>query len=436
MAEGEGHVETLRVVPAVTHQQALAVADMSELSGEVAERGVVLEPHRHGLGELARGVHRTVEHVSHSAAARLTEQPALDDRGHTVGEGERDHAAVRQHHHDTRVHREHGIEHRKLLGGQIDVVAVEALRLLRGREPEEEHGHVSRRRDVDGFRPQVVCRASGRGDGTTFDREARGVGDVVAADGAQSVEGLVDARGVDQRRARSLEPRLGRERADHGDLLVVGERQQRTVVLQQHDGPTSGLPGQRVVRVDVERAGHGRTPGGLAHEVDRATGCGVEHALGEFAGAHGCDELRIRPPTGRGHLQVESCGDAGDAVVHGSPVRDDEAVEAPVVAEHAGEQPGVLGGPDAVELVVRAHDRPRRSVLHDTLESAQVDLPQRTRIHVGARAHAVELLVVRSEVLERGADALRLDAADGRGSEHARHDRVFREVLEVAAAQR
>ena len=436
MAEREGHVETLRVVPAVADQQALAVAHVSELAGEVAEGRVVLEPHGHRLGELARGVHRTVEHIGDGAATGLAQQPALDDRGHAVGEGQCHDPAVGQDDHDARVDLEHGIEHGQLLGRQVDMVAVEALRLLRSRQTEEQHRHVRRPGDADGLGPQLLRGATGCRNGSAFDREARGVADVLAADDTQLVECVVHAGGVDQRRAGALETRLGREGTDHGDLLVCGERQQRAVVLQQHDRATGGFPCERVVRVDVERTCDGRTLPRFAHEVDGTGGSGVEHAFGKGSRAHGLDELRVGPSTRGRHLQVEPCRDADDAIVHGSPVRDHEAVEAPVVAQHAGEQPRVLRGPDPVELVVRAHDGPGCRVLHDPLESAQVDLAQRARVHIRARAHAVELLVVGREVLERGADALRLDATDRCGAEDAGHDRVLREVLEVASAQR
>ena len=72
----------------------------------------------------------------------------------------------------------------------------------------------------------------------------------------------------------------------------------------------------------------------------------------------------------------------------------------------------------------------------DPLEGAQVDLAQRALVDVGGDPHAVGLLVVGGEVLERRADALALQAAHERRAEDAGDERVLGEVLEVAAAQR
>src|SRR5690606_19486752 len=103
---------------------------------------------------------------------------------------------------------------------------------------------------------------------------------------------------------------------------------------------------------------------------------------------------------------------------------------------HVGEQPRILRRVDAVDPVVRAHDRPGLRLLDDPLEPAQVDLAQGARVDVGAHPHPIVLLVVRGEVLERRAHALRLDAAHERGAQHPRDDGVFGPVLEIAAAQR
>ena len=48
-----------------------------------------------------------------------------------------------------------------------------------------------------------------------------------------------------------------------------------------------------------------------------------------------------------------------DPVVNRAPVGDDQALEAELLAQHGGEQPGVLGGGQPVDLVVGAHHRPR-----------------------------------------------------------------------------
>ena len=101
----------------------------------------------------------------------------------------------------------------------------------------------------------------------------------------------------------------------------------------------------------------------------------VEHRFFEYGRLDGIDQAR-RAGAARGrHLQVEPGGDRGDRVVDRAPVRHHEAVEAPFLAQHPGEQPTVLGGVDAVDLVVGGHHRPRGGGGDDVLEAGQVDLP-------------------------------------------------------------
>ena len=188
--------------------------------------------------------------------------------------------------------------------------------------------------------------------------------------------------------------------------------------------------------VHVERTGRRRSGLGLGDEVEHAVRRDIQRLRVERAILHGGDELRVGASARRRHFEVEACGQPHDTVVDGAPVAHDEPFEAPVVAQHLSEEPRVLRRVDAVDLVVGAHDRPGLRVPHDPFEAAQVDLAQRPRVDIGRHPHPVVLLVVRREVLERRADALRLDAGDEGHPERTRHDRVLREVLEVASAQR
>ena len=111
-------------------------------------------------------------------------------------------------------------------------------------------------------------------------------------------------------------------------------------------------------------------------------------------------------------------------------------VEAPLVSQHLGKQPVVLARVHAVDLVVGAHHGPRPRLGHDSLEGAEVHLPQRARVDVGADPQPVGLLAVDREVLERRADVPALQAVDPRGREDSGQQRVLGEVLEVPAAER
>ena len=63
VAEGEAGRQLARVVPAVPHQHAFAVAHLTVLAGEVAERRVVLEPPRERGREAATGFGVAGQHV-------------------------------------------------------------------------------------------------------------------------------------------------------------------------------------------------------------------------------------------------------------------------------------------------------------------------------------------------------------------------------------
>ena len=252
---------------------------------------------------------------------------------------------------------------------------------------------------------------------------------------AQLVERDVDAGRVDLRAAGALVARGAGELADDRDRVAGGrlEREQRVVVLEQHRALGGDGAGERVVGVGVEvGAGLGGCPvDELEHARDRL----VEQGLVELAGAHGGDDRGVADAEVGRHLEVEPGGDRRHAVVDRAPVGHHEPVEAPLVAQHLGQQPVVLGRVRAVDLVVGAHDRPRPRLLDDALEAGEVDLAQRALVDVGRDAQPVGLLVVGRVVLDRRADALALQALDERRAEHAGDERVLGEVLEVAPAQ-
>ena len=107
-----------------------------------------------------------------------------------------------------------------------------------------------------------------------------------------------------------------------------------------------------------------RGPGGRGGR-QRATGDGVHHlAVGG----------RVAP----GHLQIEARGHRSHPVDHRTPVAHYDTVEAPLVTQHAGEQPVALRCPLTVDPVVGRHHRPRPGLRDDPVERPQVDLPQRS----------------------------------------------------------
>ena len=95
------------------------------------------------------------------------------------------------------------------------------------------------------------------------------------------------------------------------------------------------------------------------------------------------------------HHQVVACRDfllCGQVVAFTNPVGHHDALEAPLVAQHVGEQVFVALGVDPVNLVVRRHDGPRVALANHPFEPAQIDFAQGTLTDVLAHSGTVALL--------------------------------------------
>ena len=109
---------------------------------------------------------------------------------------------------------------------------------------------------------------------------------------------------------------------------------------------------------------------------------------------------------------------------HREPVAEHEALEPEVVSQDVGQQVLVLRGLDAVHLVVRGHHGRDAAVLDDHPEVTAVDLAQRLLVQLRIVGVAVDLDVVRHEVLGVGGDVL-LHAHGQRGGQAAHLERVL-----------
>lgn len=135
-----------------------------------------------------------------------------------------------------------------------------------------------------------------------------------------------------------------------------------------------------------------------------------------------------RLKVGAGYLAAFKCGFQllGLAVAHldivpgenlvgvaavDAPVCCDHALEAPLVAEHLGEQFMAHRSVAAVDEIVGGHNCPRVGLFDAYLEAAQIYLPERALGNSGIAFKAVRLPVVAGEVLYGCGDFLRLDAA-------------------------
>ncbi len=248
--------------------------------------------------------------------------------------------------------------------------------------------------------------------------------------------------------------RVAGMRAQHQQLadLFRIQGQKPLVVLEQHDGlgRRFARQGDRFRR-RRQTVGLGRVDIGIferaAEELDLEDTAHrhVDFRLGDAAGLHQFQQLRIGRRI-RGFdvnagldgaiSRFGQVGDqvvAGDQFVDGEIVGDRDALEAPLIAQDGRQQPLVGVRRDAVDFVVRRHDRARIGFLDDLLERrkevlAQVAFTDLGRTDIGA----VFRLAVTGHVLQRGEDLVRrqrqglaLEAQHGRLAHFAAQVRVL-----------
>ena len=216
------------------------------------------------------------------------------------------------------------------------------------------------------------------------------------------------------------------------------QRQHATVVLQQHRPSCRRPPDDRsclrVVGGDLRRAGVGgaRPVGEGEHTGDRA----VEIVDGHVAALQGGAQVLAASSWRAGHLHIEPGEQRLGRAVRAEPVADDEAVEAPLVAQQLGQQPVVLAAERAVEAVVAGHDHAHVGPADGGLERDEVQLAQRAFVDLRGDRHPLELGVVADEVLDARGHTLGLQPADVGDGELRRQDRILAVALEVAPADR
>ena len=268
------------------------------------------------------------------------------------------------------------------------------------------------------------------GRGAAVARGALGI-----AGGGQALEGLREAEGVNPARAGALVAHIAGHTAYDGEARPLREGQGAVLVLQEHGPLERGAQGESVVRLDVEGVGPGGVLMRAAGEGRDAGGALVYITLVKLPPPDGAQGLALHIRAAAGHGEVAAGAEGGEPVGQRAPVGYDEAAEAPLAAEYVREQAAVVAAIDAVEPVVRAHDRAGAAALHGALEGGEVYLAERALVHDAVGAEARELLRIRGEVLGAGRGALGLHAAYECGGELAGEERVLAVVLEVPPAE-
>ena len=89
---------------------------------------------------------------------------------------------------------------------------------------------------------------------------------------------------------------------------------------------------------------------------------------------------------------------ARDDVIDCAPVRDDEAIELPLVTEDIFQQITVFASVNPVNFVVRGHNHPGFRLFYRKFKGAEVNLVEGTKIHDRIVDHAIALLRIAGEM--------------------------------------
>ena len=209
---------------------------------------------------------------------------------------------------------------------------------------------------------------------------------------------------------------------DHGDAIGVGDGE-RAVVLEEDDRLSGRGAGELAVRLACAHARGVVAVGHLDELIEDAERRAVDDLRGDAAIVHGGGELVVEDEAER-HLEIEPRVHAAGRVAHSeAEVADDEAVEAPAIAEHVREQLAAVAAPVAVDCIVRAH-HDRRAGVDAHLEMREVHLVQYARRHRHVDVEAHVLHRVGGEVFHAG-HGVALDALHERASHRADVHRVF-----------
>lgn len=230
--------------------------------------------------------------------------------------------------------------------------------------------------------------------------------------------------------------------ADEGHPLPRVQRQAR-VAVGQHGDALGGEPGQllaapgtvgrRQVGRVVARLAQGAGPVGETQQPAQVL---VDDWLTDLAGLDGGDEGVAPGAVGAGHDEVEPAVGGRGHGTGGEPVGHDQSLVPPFALHDLVVHVLLLGGGDAVDVVVGGHHRPRVGFADRDLERQQVQLAERGLVDDTVHGVAVGLGLVGDQVLEAGADAAVLHPAHAGSCEAAGEQRVLGVRLEEPPAER
>ena len=423
VAEGVGHFLAGLVVIAVAHIDALPVLHIALVSKE-AMAGRVLQRQGPGLSKMTAGRRFSQQQIQNRAAAVLPAKIHQQYAVYLLPPGQQHRRAGAEYHDKRRSGPDQRGHQQCLIFGQVHMGPVEALALKAVGQAQHNHCHVGFPGSLDRLTGQRLVRLALGG-------KALGVG-IFDFSLVQRVAEAGDPGGIDFAGACTLIPGVFGKVADHGELCTLLQGQRRAFA-QQHGALPGHLPGQ--LMMDCLVVGGDGILGYAQGKLRHPDGAGVHLGLGQTALPDSLNDQRVVSVAGAGHFQVKSCLDGLHPVVHGAPVGHDGALKAPFTPGYVGHQPFVVRGVDAVDHIVRAHQRPGLGLLHRRFIAGQIDLPQGALVHNRAGADTGPLLVVGKIMLHAGTHVPALDPLDQPCGNLAGEQGILRKVFKISSAQ-
>ena len=107
--------------------------------------------------------------------------------------------------------------------------------------------------------------------------------------------------------------------------------------------------------------------------------------------ANGIHQLLPTVAGRAGHFEIKPSIHCFGRGVAAEPVGHDDAVIAPLLAQHGGEQPVMLGGEGAVEPIIGTHDAPGLALLDRHFKGQEIDFAQRPFVDLARHGRALDL---------------------------------------------
>ena len=162
----------------------------------------------------------------------------------------------------------------------------------------------------------------------------------------------------------------------------------------------------------------------------------VAVGVGEVVTVVGVAGARVETVGPRTKLHIKTVVHSLVGIMTTAPVRDDDAIEAPLPFEQVFEQVLVVTVVLVAIKIIGTHQSPGAALGDSSVEGGQVDLMEGAVADLDVDLMAVLFVVVEGEMLDTGCHTVALQPADIGDDHRGDQVRIFAHVFEVAAAER